>query len=144
MQISPVTSAWSEGTVTSANQPTTGTAIGTVAVSGSDQFISFDVTSLVQQWLTTPASNQGIVVDPVGSSVAVYFDSKESVTTSHQPVLQIVQAGPAGATGATGVSGATGAALGATGPTGIAGATGTSGATGATGANGFLRARQGL
>lgn len=144
VQISPVTGTWSEGTITSATQPTNGSAIGTAAVSGGDQFVTLDVTTLFQQWVTTPSSNQGLVLDPVGSSVAVYFDSKESVTTSHEPVLQIVQAGPAGPTGATGVTGATGATgiagvsgvTGATGPTGAAGVTGATGSPGPAGATG--------
>lgn len=150
VQISPVTSTWSEGTITSATQPTNGPTVGTVAVSGGDQFVTLDVTTLFQQWVTTPSSNQGLVLDPVGSSVAVYFDSKESVTTSHEPVLQIVLAGPSGPTGATGVTGATGATgatgvagvagsigvTGATGPTGVAGATGATGSPGPSGATG--------
>ena len=145
LQVSQLTSAWSEGTVTFSTEPTTGAVVGTIPVSAGSQFVSIDVTSLFQQWLTTPASNQGVVLDPVGSAVAVYLDSKESVTTSHAPVLQIIQAGPAGATGAvgaTGVAGATGVTgatgmNGATGPTGAVGATGATGAIGPTGANGL-------
>ena len=142
IQVSPVTGAWAEGTVTSATQPSVGTVIGPISVTAGNQFVSIDVTSLFQQWLATPGSNNGIVVDPVGSTVAVYLDSKEGVTTSHPAVLQIVQAGPTGPTGAIGPVGATGAtgAVGVTGPTGTVGATGPTGAVGATGSTGAVGA----
>jgi hypothetical protein len=138
VQVSEVTSAWSENTVTSVTQPTTAAPIGTIPVSAGNQFVSIDVTSSFQKWLATPSLNQGFVIDPVGTSVAVFLDSKESVTTSHAPVLQIVQAGPAGPIGLTGSTGPTGStgAIGVTGPMGPTGAAGSNGATGANGING--------
>ena len=135
IQLSEVSGAWSEGAITSGSSPATGVALGVASVTAGSQFITFDVTSSFQKWLATPALNQGFVVDAVGGATAVYLDSKESVTTSHQPLLQIVQAGPAGPTGATGVTGLNGSA-GATGSTGSTGLTGNVGSTGPTGAQG--------
>src|SRR6185437_6649802 len=130
---------WTESTVTAASQPTNGAVIGTTAVATAQQFVSIDVTAAFQNWLANPGTNFGFVVDPGDGTTAIYLDSKESVTTSHQPLLQIIQAGPAGPTGVTGATGAAGAvgAAGSTGPTGVQGVQGVAGAVGATGAQGI-------
>jgi hypothetical protein len=132
LQLSEVSGAWSEGTVTSNSSPGTGAVVGAVAAVAGGQFVTLDVTSTFQKWIAAPSLNQGFVVDAVGGSTAVYLDGKESVTTSHQPQLQIVQAGPAGPAGAIGAMGSTGL----TGAAGLPGATGATGATGGTGATG--------
>ena len=139
VKVSQATGAWSESAITSANAPATGAQIATLAAPAG-QFLTIDVTTVFQAWLTTPASNFGFVVEGVGAA-AIFIDSKESVTSSHQPLLQIVQAGPAGPTGLagnTGAQGTTGAtgAIGNTGVTGPTGAQGTTGVTGPTGAQG--------
>ena len=137
IKISQVGSAWTETGLTSANAPASGTLIASPTITSGSTFVTVDLTSTFQSWLTTPASNLGIVVEGSGST-AIFLDSKESVTTSHQPLLQIVQSGPAGQTGATGITGAQGTtgATGATGSTGGNGSTGATGATGSTGGNG--------
>lgn len=128
IKVSQAGAAWTESGIISTNAPATGVQIATPTISAGSSFVTVDVTSTFQGWLTTPASNFGIVVEGVGST-AVFLDSKESVTTSHQPLLQIVQAGPAGPTGATGNTGAQGI----TGATGALGNTGITGAQGVTG-----------
>jgi hypothetical protein len=137
VQVSQGAGAWTEGSITANNLPGgTPVPIGSpLSVTAGDQFIYLDVTSVVQQWLNNPVSNFGFVIAGV-SGTDVFLDSKESVTTSHQPLLQFVLAGPVGATGATGANGA----VGATGATGAIGAVGATGATGSTGANGAVGA----
>ncbi len=129
-----VTSTWSESSVTYATKPTiAGTAAASTHFGGKNSFHEFDVTTLVQSWITTPASNFGVELKASGTT-NVTLDSKENTTTSHPAVLEIVLSGPAGLTGPTGAKGATGA----TGPTGPKGATGATGATGPQGPAGGL------
>jgi hypothetical protein len=155
----PVTGAWGEYSVTYSSLPAAGSAAGLFSVSQAGAFLAVDVTSLVQGWIGSPATNNGIALT-AGTAMAT-FDSKENDQTAHAATLDIelVDAGPAGATGATGPAGATGATgpqgltgpmglqglAGATGlagpqgpmgPLGLTGATGPTGATGATGATG--------
>jgi Collagen triple helix repeat (20 copies) len=105
--------------------------------------VSVDITAISQKWLTNPATNNGLVLDGASGSMSVFLDSKESVTNSHSPVLEVqvksVIPGPNGATGMTGVQGVTGAtgAQGIQGMTGSAGAQGVRGLTGSTGAQGI-------
>jgi hypothetical protein len=134
IQVSQVMGPWTEGTITSSTAPMTGASINVASALVADQFISIDVTSTFQTWLATPASNFGLVITGV-SPADVFLDSKESVTTSHQPTLQIVLAGGGGAGGATGATGPTGA-TGAAGPTGPIGPTGIQGAQGPVGPTG--------
>lgn len=136
LDVAQAAAAWTEASLTASNQPGAGADIGPLSVSTADQFVYLDVTSVVQGWLSTPATNFGLVISGTGSAV-VFLDSKESVTTSHGATLQFFDAGPPGVTGAVGATGAIGATgtAGATGPTG-AGATGATGPTGATGVAG--------
>jgi hypothetical protein len=129
-----VTSTWSESSVTYATKPTiAGTAAASTHFGGKNSFHEFDVTTLVQNWITTPASNFGVELKASGST-NVTLDSKENTTTSHPAVLEIVLSGPAGLTGPTGAKGATGPA-GPSGPTGPAGPKGATGAIGSVPAN---------
>ena len=128
-----VTSAWSESTVTYATKPTVGGTVAATASIGGNNFHFFVVTSLVQNWITTPASNFGMELQASGTT-NIAIDSKENTNTSHSAVLEIILSSPVGPTGATGAKGATGA----TGPAGPAGARGATGATGAAGPAGGL------
>jgi len=139
--VQPVTSAWTESTVTYATIPTTGAMVSSFTPALANQFITVDVTSLVQGWITTPASNYGIALGAAAANVVL--DSKESDETSHAAHLDItvISQGPAGATGPQGpqgIQGLTGptGAVGPQGAQGIQGVAGPPGATGATGAQG--------
>ena len=147
LQVSPLTSAWTESGVTWATAPTESATIktGITAASASGYYVLVDITNQVQDWIAAPASNFGLAIEPDAgaSGTFVMIDSKENTSTSHPAYLDITltgtgAAGPTGATGATGGVGANGAngAVGATGPTGANGTNGVAGATGATGANG--------
>ena len=104
IQISEVTGSWVESSISNSFQPTVGAAVATASVSTEQSYVYVDITSLVLKWIATPASNHGIVIDPVGST-SVIFDSKESVTTSRPASLQVETNGVVGSTGATGVTG---------------------------------------
>jgi len=127
-----VTSTWSEATVTYATRPSvSGTVETSSAIGVANEFHDFPVTTLVKDWITTPASNFGVELRASGST-NITLDSKENTTTSHPAVLEIVLSGPAGPVGPTGAPGASGA-TGATGPAGPKGATGATGPQGPSG-----------
>lgn len=150
VSVYPATGAWSESSVTYATMPTLGSAFATFTPASTDQYLTVDVTLLVQGWITTPSSNHGIALG--ASAGAFLFDSKENDETSHAPRLDVTieSQGPAGPQGPQGIQGATGAQglqgiqgatgpqgpIGLTGPTGPAGPQGPAGPTGATGAAG--------
>jgi len=144
----PVTAPWSELTVTYNNQPSIGTPGTTTALASSaqnDNFISLDVTALVQSWLNGQA-NDGIEIS--GTVNNVIFSSRENNEVGQQAALDIEIAGtvvgptgpigpigpqgPEGNPGARGVRGATGP----TGPQGREGSTGPPGVQGSTGPQG--------
>ena len=80
------------------------------------------MTSLVQGWVTTPASNFGLALSSAAGNVL--FDAKENDETAHVARLDITitSQGATGATGAQGIQGIQGA-TGAQGIQGINGAT---------------------
>ncbi len=152
LAVQPVTSAWSEGTVTYATIPGMGTAAQTAQVSAAGAYVAMDVTGLVQGWVAAPATNFGVGLTTANAVLAI--DSKENDLTGHPPQLEVAlssasavgpagPSGPAGPQGATGATGATGpagpaGAAGATGPAGPAGPSGPLGQAGADGGGGFL------
>ena len=139
--VSPVTSSWTESAVTYATAPAIGSSFATFTASNPETFVSVDVTSLVQGWVTTPASNYGLALTSAAANVLL--DAKENDETAHVAGLDITitSQGATGATGATGAQGIQGiqgiqGATGATGAQGIQGIQGATGATGVTGATG--------
>ena len=60
--IAPVTSSWTELGVTYSTAPTTGSAAANFTASTAGQFVSIDVTSLVQGWVAAPSSNYGFAL----------------------------------------------------------------------------------
>jgi Collagen triple helix repeat (20 copies) len=154
LDLATLTSPWTENGVTFNTAPIpSGAIVSNVPVTVSNSYVTFDITSVLQGWVATPATNNGLQITAALAQpgTQVILDTKESTTTSHPAFIDVVLAatgtpgatGPIGATGATGVAGPVGA-TGATGATGVgtAGATGATGiagpagATGATGANG--------
>ncbi len=107
---------WSEATVTGTGFPGPGTLVAAaVPVSIAYSYIVLDVTAQVKAWLNG-ATNNGFLItaDPSGS--LVYFDTKESQSTSHPAVLEVNLSGTVGscwlrlpvqrgATGSTGPAG---------------------------------------
>jgi len=131
INLQAVTSTWDESTVTNATLPALGPALSSFSVSINDvnQYAVLDVTTLVQGWLTTSGSNNGIALS---SAVAnILLDSKENDETSHLPQLDITVTSQ-GRPGDPGIPGPQGA-QGPVGPAGPAGATGATGPAGAIG-----------
>ena len=54
----PVAGTWGEYSVTYATEPSVGGAVGVFSVSQAGAFVAVDVTSLVQGWITNPATNK--------------------------------------------------------------------------------------
>jgi hypothetical protein len=135
LDLKPVTSAWNELSVTFSSAPSFGAVVGSpIAVTQADTVILVDVTSLVQGWVTTPSSNNGIALTASASAASTFvlLDSKENQETSRPPALDITLFGPQGPQGAVGPQGPQGA-TGATGPQGSAGPVGPTGAAGPQG-----------
>ncbi len=89
-----VTSAWTESGVTWATQPSVaGSFAATLQISGINQFVDFNVTSLVQQWLLTPASNLGFMLKQrnlVGTDPAYVVAVFDSASGTNHPSLTVV------------------------------------------------------
>jgi hypothetical protein len=140
VNLSPVTSAWSEPGVTYATIPSIGGSVNSFTAAAAGQYVTLDVTSLVQAWVTTPATNFGFALTSTAANVLL--DSKENDETGHAARLDVTitsmgAIGPPGAQGIQGPTGATGAP-GAQGTPGIQGIPGATGATGATGTIGVV------
>jgi hypothetical protein len=152
VNLSPVTSAWSESAVTYATIPAVGAPVNGFTAAIAGQYVTLDVTSLVQGWVTAPATNFGLALT---STVAnVLLDSKENDETGHAASLDITITsmgaqglqGPAGVQGPQGIQGLTGTpgiqgipgTAGATGAQGVPGPVGPAGATGAAGTIGAV------
>jgi hypothetical protein len=127
IDLATVSGSWSESQLTAQNAPGY-TAIpgATAALSQSDQYIMFDVTATVANWVTTPSLNNGfaLVADPSTPTISVLLDSKESTSTSHPAVLEVTLIN-------TGLPGPQGP-MGLQGPQGLTGATGPQGPVGPT------------
>ena len=137
IDISQVTSAWTEIGVTNNNRPTYLAPFAlNVPSTTAKSWVTVDVTQLVRDWVTGSAPNFGVQISAAvaAPTTAIVLDSKENATTSHPVFLDVViqSVGPAGPTGPQGTPGAAGPA-GATGPAGPAGAAGPTGATGPAG-----------
>ncbi len=143
IEVIGLNSAWSEATVTAAGAPVhAGAGSGiSVPVVSAGQFVSVDVTALVRQWITNPATAYGVALQPALSApgTVVFLDSKENTATAHVAQLDLTLAdqGPAGPRGATGLQGPKGD-TGAQGPKGDAGPSGGPGPKGDTGPAGAI------
>lgn len=66
-----LTGPWDPTTLTWSNFPAAGAQYSSLSINGINQLVSFDVTSLVQDWLDGALANNGLVLSgnaPVGSS----------------------------------------------------------------------------
>jgi hypothetical protein len=137
VNVSAASGSWTESGVNGSNAPVVGAAVASgLLVDQSNTYLLVDATAAVRNWITTPASNSGFIITPLGREVNVAFDSKESTTTSHPAQLLIALAG-SGATGATGLQGPAGA-TGPTGPQGPVGAIGPAGGGSGTPVRGLV------
>jgi hypothetical protein len=110
-EVYAVNGTWTESTLTYSIAPALGSVIDSnvpITTADKNQYILVPMTSTVQGWVNTPATNNGIALVAVSSFNAT-FDSKETTTTSHPPELDIVFAG--GGSGITGINTAAGSGL---------------------------------
>ena len=87
VSVLPVTSAWEEYDVKSVNAPTMDAAVGSFAAPLPGQFVSVDVTSVVQGWVANSGSNFGLAL--TSSAANVLLDSKENDETGHVARLDV-------------------------------------------------------
>jgi hypothetical protein len=132
VSVQPMSGAWGEYSVTYSTLPSLGSAAQVVSVSQAGAYIAVDVTTLVQGWISSPVTNNGLAL--TAGTAVVQLDSKENDLTGHAAVLDValVSGGSGGATGPVGPAGPPGAPgpkgdTGATGPAGPQGPAGTSG-----------------
>jgi hypothetical protein len=100
--------SWVEDTIVwNSKPPTTGGLVDAITIDGIDAWFSFDVTRLVQRWLTGGLDNNGMlisqtaeVIDPSIGKVAAFYDSSFA---ENKPFLTI-QMGPPMATSAGPIS----------------------------------------
>jgi Collagen triple helix repeat (20 copies) len=133
--------SWSESTITSNKAPAVGAAVaGSLPITQSQagDYIVIDITNAVDDWLNGTQPNDGVALVGDGT-LNVAFDSKENITTSHSPELDVVYNGPQGPAGPQGGTGPTGlqGPPGVPGPQGLAGVPGPQGPTGLPGPGGF-------
>jgi hypothetical protein len=94
-----VLSAWTEDNISAGNAPALGAAVVSgvrITTAAPRTFITIDVTAAVRDWLNGVSPNNGLALVPAAVGTSVAFDSKESTTTSHEAVLDIVLGGAAG------------------------------------------------
>ena len=75
-----------QNTTTDRSSTGSGTATETEGVEG---WLSFDVTSLVLDWLTTPTGNHGVVLKASGSEIATLDFYSREYSQSHAPRLTL-------------------------------------------------------
>lgn len=95
-ELRAITQPWSETGVTWDNQPLVSGLVSSAMQTGVDQWVSFDVTGLVQAWLTYPGVNAGvqlsqpdIVLGANGLAVASLYASSANADASLRPFLAI-------------------------------------------------------
>jgi hypothetical protein len=91
-----ITEAWGETTVTWETQPTVAGPFTSALQSGVNQWVSFDVTGLVQDWLSDPTKNFGIellqpdiAIADSGRPIASLYASSASANAALRPFLEI-------------------------------------------------------
>ncbi len=98
----PVTTAWAAGTATWASPWTTagGDFAATADATASKQAVAgvwyaFDVTSRVQQWIATPASNLGWLIRCTDENLRNqdYFYQSDAASASYRPKLVVTDTG---------------------------------------------------
>jgi hypothetical protein len=124
----PPAAAWSETSVTYANAPVSAPETLRFSASGAMTFVSMDVTKLVTASLDQNQNTMALKLAAVGAT-EVFFDSKESTSTSQAARLDIELTGPQGPQGVQGVQGPKGDP----GPQGAPGVNGLPGIQGLTG-----------
>jgi len=64
-------------------------SVSTTEISPNREYFSWDVTGMAQQWVTSPVSNEGVLLVAEGLSTEYQFRSSEIASTSLRPYLVI-------------------------------------------------------
>jgi hypothetical protein len=86
VSIRKITSSWNEGTVTWNTRPSVASTTAGSFTTSSSLASSFNVTSLAQQWVTTPSTNFGLQLEQ--ASTFTEYKTSEAGTASDRPSLQ--------------------------------------------------------
>jgi hypothetical protein len=89
----PITGSWTESGANWGNAPITGAQVSSVTISGINQYVSFDVTSLVKQWLNGSLANNGLLLRQdavVGTNPNFYVAVFDSSAGNNPPSLSVV------------------------------------------------------
>jgi hypothetical protein len=138
---------WGERTVTGLNAPAlvnapdTNKPYASARIESFKNWVSFDVTELVRDWMDGTQPNYGLALVPADEKTSVAFFSKEPGSFRVPPQLELVYGGaggPAGPQGSPGPAGPTGrqGIPGIQGPAGLNGLPGATGTTGPAGQSG--------
>jgi hypothetical protein len=129
---------WSENTLTYQTKPANcpeGNQRVTIGADSANNFVQIDVTKIVRFWADKTFVNTGFAIAPHDTLVSVFFDSKESVSTSQPAHLDITLTGAVGPQGPQGPQGIPGL-LGPQGSRGLQGVRGQEGQRGLPGQDG--------
>lgn len=108
LHVALVYGAWNEDAVTYGDAPYIGNDFDNREVTNSRQFVLFDVTQQVKEWLSNPELHLGFALRLYQQGVSLSLDSKENTLTGHQPRLMIALTpvpGPQGIQGERGLDG---------------------------------------
>ena len=133
LMLQEVLATWDENTLTAGAAPPRSGAFATIPIpNDNNSYVTIDLTSVVQGWLTNPSTNHGLALVGDGNDpLRMELDSKEDVATSHPMELEVALVvgstpGPPGPQGDPGPAG----------PQGVQGPPGNDGAQGLPGAQG--------
>ncbi|MDT7040824.1 DNRLRE domain-containing protein [Candidatus Nitronereus thalassa] len=99
---------WDERTIRGDQTPPTSPVFDSLSIKKSDthQFITLDVTTIVQGWIEHPATNFGIaLVSDHSHPLKIKIDSKENHDTSHPMEIEVVLSAEPGIEGPPGPRG---------------------------------------
>jgi|tagenome__1003787_1003787.scaffolds.fasta_scaffold20762001_2 hypothetical protein len=108
ISIYEITSSFSATTVTYGTRPPIASSpIATASASAVSRYIEIDITPLVQKWVATPSTNNGIEIIPSSSSPSLdlLIGTKWNTAGSQPPILDITLSGPQGPQGLQGPQG---------------------------------------
>jgi hypothetical protein len=97
LDVTGMTFDWQEPVVTYSqvfNLLATLSVVNTVPVTTSDSYVTFDITSLVNGWVNSPSTNNGVLItaSATAPNTVVALDSKEATSTSHAAYLDVTLA----------------------------------------------------
>jgi len=136
LRLHEVLADWHEDTIRWRQLPPTTPAFDSLPINKNDkkQFLTIDVTTIVQGWIDNPPMNFGLaLVSDQTDPLKIKLDSKENQNTSHPMEIEVTLLPGLGSEGPPGIQGPPGA----TGEPGLPGEQGPPGETGKQGIQGI-------